>query len=310
MSNNEQKQEGNLQVAKFDPVQVYAGASQLNLTETEMKALCAPFGDEEYEIRPDGFIYIPQSITLKRLNDVIGIGKWALTLINNGKDEVATDQFKVFFDGALIIRSCFVSRAVGESSYSRKNQNSSWASAFEAAKSDCRQRCCKDLGIANDAWNPTFMRRWKKEFAIRVFVKGDNNENKVIWRRRDVEPFWNETGEVPTTPTVPNNNGQSSEKPWLNAGPDFEAVLRDLEAGEDTLAGIRATKYRISKDTEKAIIAHLTQFWINKTDECPDLDSLTKLFTDGKPWIESHPFIKEVFNARRLKVIKKQSKAA
>lgn len=313
MSNTEQKQESNLQVAKFDPVQVYARASELQLSESEMKALCAPFADEEYEIRPDGFIYIPQSITLKRLNDVIGIGKWALTLINNGKDEVSPGQFKVFFDGALIIRSCFVSRAVGESSYSRSNQNSSWASAFEAAKSDCRQRCCKDLGIANDAWNPTFMRRWKKDHAIRVFVKDASGESKVVWRRKDVEPFWNESGEVPNTPTVPGNSNKENGKqelPWLNHGPDYDAVLRELIACEITLATVRSTRFRVSKQTEAAIIEVLSKHWINKTDECADLTTLTKLYNDNKTWMESHPFIQKVFSDRRLKVVQKQSKAA
>jgi hypothetical protein len=310
MSNNEQNQNESLQIKNFDPVQVYAGASQLMLSESEMKALCAPFADDEYEIRPDGFIYIPQSVTLKRLNDVIGIGKWALTLINNGKDEVASGQFKVFFDGALIIRSCFVSRAVGESSYTRSNQNSSWASAFEAAKSDCRQRCCKDLGIANDAWNPGFMRRWKKEYAIRVFIEV-NGENKVVWRRKDVEPFWNEKGEVPNTPTVPQNNGQpTTDRPWLNAGPDLEAVLRDLEAGQVTIANIKATSYKISKETEKGIVAHLIQFWTDKTGQCQDLESLTQLYNDNSTWIEFHPFIKEVFTTRRVKVVKVKAKVA
>jgi hypothetical protein len=311
MQTNDQKQNENLQVAKFDPVQVYAGASQLSLSETEMKNLCAPFNDDEYEIRPDGFIYIPQSITLKRLNDVIGIGKWALTLINNGKDEVSAGQFKVFFDGALIIRGCFVSRAVGESSYSRSNQNSSWASAFEAAKSDCRQRCCKDLGIANDAWNPSFMRKWKAQYATKVFVRDSDGKNKMVWRRKDVEPFWNEVSEVPNTPSVPGQQSQPKEElPWLNHGPDYDAQLRELIAGEISLASIRATRFRVSKQTEAALIDVLTRHWINKTDECADLDALTKLYNDNKTWIDAHPFILKVFTDRRVKVVKKEAKAA
>jgi len=165
-----------------------------------MKALSAPFDELEYEIRPDGFIYVPQALTLKRLNSVIGIGRWGLLLINASTEERDADISKVYYDGALMIRNCFVSRSIGESQFSKKNANTSKASALEAAKSDCRQRCCKDLGIATDSWNPSFIRKWQKENAVRVFV--DNNGKKsVAWRRKDVDAFWNETGLVPNTPT-------------------------------------------------------------------------------------------------------------
>jgi hypothetical protein len=174
-----------------------------------MKSLSAPFDDHDFEITPSGFIYIPGVLTLKRLNDVIGIGRWSLLLINNGKDDLGDGKFKVFYDGALVIRNCFVSRSVGEAQYNSMNKNQSWASAFESAKTDCRQRCSKDLGIASDAWNPTFVRKWQKEHAIKVFVD-NNGKNEVAWRRKDLEPFWNEKGPVPTGPTVPHQQASKA----------------------------------------------------------------------------------------------------
>lgn len=298
-------------LANFDPSVVYAGASNLNLSESEMKNIAAPFDDLAYEIRPDGFIYVPQVLTLQRLNSVIGVGKWSILQINNGRDEVRTDVFKVFYDGALVIRGHFVSRSVGESTYSRSNSNQSWAAALEAAKSDCRQRCCKDIGIASDAWNPTFVREWQKKHAIRVKVL-DQGREKVIWRRKDVDPFPNEIGPAPdiaTTPTVrPTQNPDGL--PWLNQGPDYEAALRDLEAGYQTIGSLKASKYRISKSTEAAIITHLTTFWRNRTDEAKDLVELTKIYNENKALVDAHDFIKTVFQQRRTVLIPKPKAAA
>ncbi|MEO6610709.1 MAG: hypothetical protein ABIT05_01205 [Chitinophagaceae bacterium] len=225
MENSKQQPKENMEVAKFDPATTYGNASNLMLTETEMKALSAPFDDLDFEITPSGFIYIPGVLTLKRLNDVIGIGRWSLLLINNGKDDLGDNKFKVFYDGAMVIRNCFVSRSVGEAQYNATNKNQSWASAFEAAKTDCRQRCSKDLGIASDAWNPTFVRRWQKEHAVKVFV--DNKGSKeVAWRRKDLDPFWNEVGFVTSTPNVP---GQ--QKP--QAKPITEEWKKKIEACKD-----------------------------------------------------------------------------
>jgi hypothetical protein len=310
MEKNQSQPNENNQVAKFDPAVVYAGVSSLRLTETEMTKLSASFDDMDFEIRPDGFIYLPAALTLQRLNNVIGLGQWGLLLINASEEERNADVTKVYYDGALMVRNCFVSRSCGESQYSKKNANQSRASALEAAKTDCRQRCGKDLGIGTDAWSPSFTRRWQRDHAIRVYVN-DNGQNKVLWRRKDLDPFWNETGPVPTTPTIPGNVQQNtSELPWLNHGPDYDAQVHDLIAGIETLAGLRATKFKVSKQTEAAIIDVLTRHWINKTDECADLASLTKLYNDNKTWIDAHLFIQKVFSERRVKVVKKEAKVA
>lgn len=312
MEKNVQQPTENNMVAKFDPAVVYAGVSSLRLSETEMRSLSASFDDMDYEIRPDGFIYLPAALTLQRLNNVIGLGQWGLLLINASDEERTADVTKVYYDGALMVRNCFVSRSCGESQYSKKNANQSKASALEAAKTDCRQRCGKDLGIGTDAWNPSFTRRWQADHAIRVYVN-DRGEQKVLWRRKDLEPFWNETGLVPNTPTVPGAAGQQTKKeesPWLNHGPDYDAALRDLIAGETTLATLRATRYKISKPTEAAIIEVLSKEWTNRTDGCATLQTLTKLYEDNKTWIDAHPFIIKVFTERRLKVVSKESKTA
>ena len=311
-----------MQVAKFDPAVTYAGASQLKLSESEMKALSDPFDDLDYEIRPDGFIYLPQVLGTQRLNKVVGVGQWTILLINTGSQQMTANLNKVFYDGALVIRGCFVSRAAGEASYSVDNNNQSYASALEAAKSDCRQRCCKDLGIAADAWNPAFVRAWQKKNAVRVYVKDDKSRtgNKVVWRRKDVDPFWNETGLVPDgTFTVPQSqqNNQPKEQaqqssndfPWLNHGPEFEAVMKALLDGTTTINTIRKTKYRISKETEEAMLTRLKDRWIESCDDKKTLPELTALYNENKGLVDTQPWLKIIFQNRQA-VLKKSKQTA
>jgi hypothetical protein len=210
---------------------------------------------------------------------------------------VRTDQFKVFYDGALMIRGGFVSRSCGEAQYSRRNQNQSWASALEAAKSDCRVRCCKDLGIDSDSRNPSFVRRWQKEHGIRVLVRDDQGRNSVVWRRKDIDPFWNEVGPAPTGPTVPSAV-QNNDQPWLNAGADFDKALNDLIAAGTTLAKLKET-FKVSRKTEGELVQGVLVAWKKKIDECKDMKSLVALYTPNEAFVNSIPGLREQFDARR-----------
>ena len=43
--------------------------------------------------------------------------------------------------------------------------------ATEACKSNALMRCCKDLGIASELWDPRFIREFKKEHCVEVFAE-------------------------------------------------------------------------------------------------------------------------------------------
>lgn len=303
MENSNQQPKENLSVASFDPAATYAGASSLLLSESEMKALTAPFDDLDYEITPQGFIYLPQVLSLQRLNTVIGVGRWGLLLINTGSQQMNPNTIKVFYDGALIIRNCFVSRSAGEATYSTNNGSQSYASALEAAKSDCRQRCCKDLGIASDAWNPSFIRDWQKKYAIRVFVKDDSGKTKVLWRRSDLPPFPNETGLVPSGPVVPEKKAaetteaKENELPWLNHGPNYDEAVRELLEGK-TISYLK-TKYRISRETGAALFEILQKEWTNRINTCNTITTLTESYNDNKVEVDEYPWLKQMFMNKR-----------
>lgn len=43
--------------------------------------------------------------------------------------------------------------------------------ATEGCKSNALMRCCKDLGIASELWDPRFIRRYMKEMARELIVE-------------------------------------------------------------------------------------------------------------------------------------------
>ncbi|KAG9545817.1 hypothetical protein KCU79_g16279, partial [Aureobasidium melanogenum] len=43
--------------------------------------------------------------------------------------------------------------------------------ATEGCKSNALMRCCKDLGIASELWDPRFIRRYMKEMGKEIIVE-------------------------------------------------------------------------------------------------------------------------------------------
>lgn len=176
----------------------YTNASMLKISDDEQKKLQEAVDDANVEIRPDGLIYLPQVFVRDKLNQVFGIGQWALIQHSTPKDP---DSDKLYFDGSLYVRGCFAARAVGEGELHSNNPMQSWASVYESAKSDCLVRCCKDLGIAKELWMPAFGRDWQKKYAVRVWrektgKKKDGAVGSFQWRRKDVTPFFDERGQT------------------------------------------------------------------------------------------------------------------
>ena len=49
-------------------------------------------------------------------------------------------------------------------------------------------RCCKDLGVASELWDPQFIRQFKSEHAKNVWVEHVVTKKKQkIWVRKDSE---------------------------------------------------------------------------------------------------------------------------
>ena len=58
--------------------------------------------------------------------------------------------------------------------------------ATEGCRSNALVRCCKDLGIASELWDPRWIRKYKAKYAREVFVEHVVNKKKSkIWIRKD-----------------------------------------------------------------------------------------------------------------------------
>lgn len=69
--------------------------------------------------------------------------------------------------------------------------------ATEGCRSNALMRCCKDLGIASELWDPRWIRTFKAKYTREVFVEHIVNKRKTkIWVRKDdgVNYPWKETG--------------------------------------------------------------------------------------------------------------------
>lgn len=56
----------------------------------------------------------------------------------------------------------------------------------EGCKSNALMRCCKDLGIASELWDPRFIRRFVEKYARDAFVEHVvTKKRKKIWLRKD-----------------------------------------------------------------------------------------------------------------------------
>ena len=55
--------------------------------------------------------------------------------------------------------------------------------ATEACKSNALMRCCKDLGIASELWDPRFIREFKTEHCLEVFAEDTRTKKKYVMLR-------------------------------------------------------------------------------------------------------------------------------
>jgi hypothetical protein len=83
-------------------------------------------------------------------------------------------------------RNRFVAQARGECGYF---SDDTIPTAAEGCKSNALSRCCKDLGIASELWDPRFLRTFKKKHCHEIWVEHVVNKKKrQIWTRKDQDP--------------------------------------------------------------------------------------------------------------------------
>ena len=153
--------------------------------------LTAPVSAGLIEIKPDGIIYLPEVHYRRILMKAFGPGGWTLRPLTPPmweKDFVSREY-------ALICEDKFVSQALGEHQVFDRSMA---GGALEAAKSNALMRCCKDLGIASELWDPAFITAFRNKLCVGVWCEhAKSKEKKRLWRRVDRPAFgypWKEAG--------------------------------------------------------------------------------------------------------------------
>ena len=133
----------------------------------------------DIEIKPDGLIYLPEIKYRRILSKAFGPGGWGLV----PRSETIVTPKLVTREYGLVCHGQLVSVARGEQDYFSE---SGIPTATEGCKSNALMRCCKDLGIGSELWDPVFIKRFKSEQCIDKFVEHiTTKKKKKIWLRKD-----------------------------------------------------------------------------------------------------------------------------
>jgi len=161
----------------------YYGLSTEAFAKEVAEVLLAPIDPEDVEMKPDGLIYLPEIKYRRVLNKAFGPGGWGLA----PRSETNVSPKVVSREYALVCFGRLVAIARGEQEYF---DPSNIATATEACKSNALMRCCKDLGIASELWDPRFIREFKAKYCVEVFAEHvPTKKKKKIWRRKDQPKF-------------------------------------------------------------------------------------------------------------------------
>ncbi|PWN49366.1 mitochondrial genome maintenance MGM101 [Violaceomyces palustris] len=168
----------------------YQGLGTKPFDKKAAEILTAPINEEDIEMKPDGLIYLPEIKYRRILNKAFGPGGWGMA----PRSETNVGQGIVSREWVLVCEGRFVATARGEQEFFKP---SGIPTASEAAKSNALMRCCKDLGIASELWDPRFIRQFKKKQCVEVWCSDTAGKKKKLWRRKDDPPFeypWKENG--------------------------------------------------------------------------------------------------------------------
>ena len=82
----------------------------------------------------------------------------------------------------------FIAQARGECQYFGPE---TIPAAGEGCKSNALMRCCKDLGVASELWDPVYIRDFKKKHCHEVWVEHVATKKKrLIWLRKGLAPAY------------------------------------------------------------------------------------------------------------------------
>lgn len=161
----------------------FSGLSQQPFSKEVSEILMAPLDPHDVEIKPDGVIYLPEIKYRRILNEAFGPGGWGLA--PRGSSHVTARN--VSREYGLICLGRLVSITRGEQDYF--NGVDSIPTATEGCKSNALMRCCKDLGVASELWDPNYVNWWKSKFSTVEWTVGAGGKKKGLWKKKRSESW-------------------------------------------------------------------------------------------------------------------------
>lgn len=147
----------------------FKGVSEKPFSKEIQEILSSNLDPTEIEIKPDGAIYLPESRYRRLLCNAFGPGGWALIprSAHTFSGGILSREYALFVDGRFISQARGHSQVQESRNSSQYSMSSHPALVSEAVRSNALMRLCKDLGIANELWDPSFVAEWKAENATR-----------------------------------------------------------------------------------------------------------------------------------------------
>ena len=147
----------------------FEGAAAAPFDKAAAAVLGGPVPEKEVEVKPNGIVYLPGVAYRRILTRAFGPGAWAIL----PRGPARKDGELVLYHGALYVLGRWVSEALGEC---ETRHGMSYASSLEGARTDCLTRCCKDLGVATELWDPEWRDQWLKKYTDREWKAAEGNK--------------------------------------------------------------------------------------------------------------------------------------
>jgi len=164
----------------------FSGLSQQPFSKDASDILMAPIHPMDVEIKPDGVVYLPEIKYRRILNRAFGPGGWGL--VPRGSSHITMKN--VSREYGLVCLGRLVSLARGEQDYYNGADNI--PTATEGCKSNALMRCCKDLGVASELWDPNYITWWKSKFATVEWVAASSlssAKKKAVWKKKRLDDW-------------------------------------------------------------------------------------------------------------------------
>lgn len=161
----------------------YHGLGNEPFSKEAQSILYNELPNDDIEITPDGLLYLPEIKYRRILNKAFGAGAWGLAPRSETLVQMQDMGGLLTREYGLIIHGRLVSIARGEQTFFKEQ---GIPTATEGCKSNAIMRCCKDLGIASELWDPRFIKKFKKKNCENIFVEYiPTKKKKKIWKRKD-----------------------------------------------------------------------------------------------------------------------------